>query len=85
MPVDPNAEIEITAFKWVPEFAQGLVRDMRVRWALEEAGLPYRVRLLDVMHKPVDYFREQPFGQVPIYRHGTLEMFETGAIVLQTG
>ena len=47
MPIDPNAEIEITAFRWVPEFAQGLVRDLRVRWALEEMGRPYRVRLLD--------------------------------------
>ena len=46
MPVDPNATIEITAFRWVPEFAQGVVRDLRVRWALEEAGLDYRVRLL---------------------------------------
>jgi len=41
MPVNPNAAIEITAFRWVPEFAQGLVRDLRVRWALEEAGLDY--------------------------------------------
>ena len=44
MPVDPNAEIEITALKWVPEMAHGLVRDFRVRWALEEAGLSYRER-----------------------------------------
>jgi glutathione S-transferase len=86
MPVDPNARIEITAFKWVPDFAQGLVRDMRVRWALEEAGLPYRVRLLDATRRrPEEYFREQPFGQVPIYRDGDVEMFETGAIVLHIG
>ncbi len=86
MPVDPKAKIEITAFKWVPDFAQGLVRDMRIRWALEEAGLPYRVRLLDATKKrPEEYFREQPFGQVPIYRDGEVEMFETGAIVLHIG
>jgi glutathione S-transferase len=86
MPVDPNAEIEITAFQWVPGFAQGLVRDMRVRWALEEAGLAYRVRLLDAMNRrPEEYFREQPFGQVPVYRDGEVEMFETGAIVLHIG
>ena len=86
MPVDPNAEIEITAFKWVPDFARGLVRDMRVRWALEEAGLPYRVRLLDATRRrPDEYFLEQPFGQVPIYRDGEVEMFETGAIVLHIG
>jgi glutathione S-transferase len=83
MPVDPNADIEISAFAWVPSFAQGLVRDLRVRWALEEAGLSYRERLLDPMsERPADYFREQPFGQVPIYNEGDIHMFETGAIVL---
>ena len=46
MPINPNASIEITAFAWVPEFAQGVVRDLRARWALEEAGLDYRVQLL---------------------------------------
>ena len=83
MPVDANADIEISAFAWVPPFAQGLVRDLRVRWALEEAGLFYRERLLDPTHaRPDDYFREQPFGQVPIYNEGDIHMFETGAIVL---
>ena len=83
MPVDPNAEIEISAFAWVPSFAQGLVRDVRVRWALEEAGLPYRERLLDAAKaRPEEYLREQPFGQVPAYREGNIQMFETGAIVL---
>jgi glutathione S-transferase len=81
MPVDPNAEIEISAFAWVPPFAQGLVRDLRVRWALEEAGLSYRERLL-TSPRPTEYFREQPFGQVPIYNEGDIRMFETGAIVL---
>ena len=83
MPVNPNAEIEISAFDWVPDFAKGLVRDLRVRWALEEAGLAYRQRLLDATkQRPADYFREQPFGQVPTYREGAIQMFETGAIVL---
>jgi glutathione S-transferase len=83
MPVDPNARVEISAFSWVPSFAQGLVRDLRVRWALEEAGLPYRERLLDARsERPEDYFREQPFGQVPIYVEGDIRMFESGAIVL---
>lgn len=83
MPVDPDAEIEITAFKWVPDFARGLVRDLRVRWTLEEAGLPYRERLLDAMNpRPADYLCEQPFDQVPIYDDGEVRMFETGAIVL---
>src|SRR5687767_3016744 len=75
--------IEISAFRWVPPFAQGLVRDLRVRWALEEAGLPYEARLIgfDDQASP-DYRRLQPFGQVPYYRDDALELFETGAIVL---
>ena len=51
MPVDPNSDVEISAFRWVPDFAQGLVRDLRIRWALEEIGRPYRVRLLDALHR----------------------------------
>jgi glutathione S-transferase len=83
MPVDPNAKIEISAFSWVPDFAKGLVRDLRIRWALEEAGLSYRQRLLDASGpRPEDYLREQPFGQVPCYSDGEVRMFETGAIVL---
>ena len=83
MPVDPNASIEISAFAWVPPFAQGVVRDLRIRWALEEAGLSYRERLLDATsQRPEEYFLEQPFGQVPIYNHGAVRMFESGAIVL---
>ena len=83
MPVIADADIEITAFAWVPPFARGLVRDLRVRWALEEAGLSYRERLLDpTTVRPEDYFLEQPFGQVPIYNHGPVRLFESGAIVL---
>jgi len=86
MPIDPNVEIEITAFRWVPEFAQGLVRDLRVRWALEEMGRPYRVRLLDATKpRPTEYFCEQPFGQVPIYRDREVELFESGAILVHLG
>jgi len=84
MPVKPDAEIEITAFRWVPEFAQGVVRDLRARWALEEAGLDYRVRLLD-QQRPPEYLREQPFDQVPILRDGEVQIFETGAIVQYVG
>jgi glutathione S-transferase len=78
--------ITISAFKWVPEFAQGLVRDLRVRWALEEAGLPYRTRLLNFgdQDKP-DYRALQPFGQVPIFDEDGLVLFESGAIVLHIG
>lgn len=85
MPVNPNAQIEITAFSWVPDFARGLVRDLRVRWALEEAGLDYRVRLLDVQEKPAGYVKEQPFEQVPCFSDGTVRIFETGAIVQYIG
>jgi glutathione S-transferase len=84
MPVNPDAPIEISAFRWVPDFAAGLVRDLRVRWALEEAGLDYRVRLLG-QEKPPEYAREQPFEQVPTYRDREVQIFETGAIVQYVG
>lgn len=72
----------VSAYQWVPDFARGHVRDVRVRWALEEVGVAYETRLLDVMAvRPADYLREQPFGQVPAYRDGTADMFESGAIV----
>ena len=84
MPVDPDAITEITAFRWVPPFAAGLVRDMRVRWALEEVGRPYRVRLLDAMNpRPQEYFEEQPFGLVPAYRDDKVQLFEVVAIELE--
>jgi glutathione S-transferase len=84
MPVNPNASIEITAFRWVPEFAQGVVRDLRARWALEEAGLDYRVRLLG-QDRPPEYLREQPFDQVPCLNDGEVRIFESGAIVQYIG
>jgi glutathione S-transferase len=75
--------IQISAFRWVPPFAQGLVRDLRVRWALEEAALPYDVRLIGPEDQRSESYRSiQPFGQVPIYREDGLELFESGAIVL---
>jgi glutathione S-transferase len=78
--------ITISAFKWVPDFAQGQVRDLRARWALEEACLPYRTRLLEQgdQDKP-EYRALQPFGQVPILEEDGLVLFETGAIVLHIG
>jgi glutathione S-transferase len=78
--------ITISAFKWVPDFARGQVRDLRVRWALEEAGLPYRTRLLTQGDQDKDDYRAlQPFGQVPIFQEGDLTLFESGAIVLHIG
>jgi glutathione S-transferase len=78
--------ITISAFRWVPSFAQGQVRDLRVRWALEEAGLPYKTRLLAQgdQDKP-DYRALQPFGQVPIFEEDGRVLFESGAIVLHIG
>jgi glutathione S-transferase len=78
--------ITVSAFAWVPEFARGQVRDLRVRWALEEAGLPYRTRLLEQgdQDKP-EYRALQPFGQVPILEEDGMVLFETGAIVLHLG
>ena len=73
--------IQFTAFRWVPPFAQGWVRDLRIRWALEEAGLPYEVILID--GDTESYRQWQPFGQVPAYRDDEVEMFESGAIVLR--
>ena len=84
MAVKDNAQIEITTFRWVPDFAQGLVRDLRARWALEEAGLDYRVRLLD-QQRPPEYLLEQPFDQVPCFTDGTVRIFETGAIAQYVG
>jgi glutathione S-transferase len=78
--------ITISAFKWVPDFAQGQVRDLRARWALEEAGLRYGTRLLGQgdQDKP-DYRALQPFGQVPILEEDGCVLFESGAIVLYVG
>lgn len=73
----------VSAFRWVPPFAQGLVRDLRVRWALEEAGLPYEARLIGREDQASDAYRRlQPFGQVPAYEEDGLALFESGAIVL---
>jgi len=78
--------IRLTAFRWVPPFAQGLVKDLRVRWALEEAGLPYEEKLLDTgEHKTAAHRALQPFGQVPVYEEDGLALFESGAIVMHIG
>jgi glutathione S-transferase len=75
--------IRVTAFRWVPPFAQGLVRDLRVRWALEEAGLPHEVRLIGFDDQKTAAYRAlQPFGQVPVLEEDETAMFESGAIVL---
>ncbi len=73
----------ITAFDWVPDFAQGQVRDLRVRWALEEVDQPYDVNYLEQgEQKQPPHRARQPFGQVPTYQDGDIALFESGAIVL---
>lgn len=75
--------ITITAFERSPDRGRGLARDMRVRWALEEAGQPYEVRLVSfkAMREPA-HLALQPFGQIPTYEEGDLSLFESGAIIL---
>jgi glutathione S-transferase len=75
--------IKVSAFRWAPPFARGLIRDLRVRWALEEVDLPYQSRLIgpdDLKSKT--YRAMQPFGQVPTYEEDGLVLFESGAILL---
>jgi glutathione S-transferase len=75
--------ISVTAFRWVPPPVRGLVRDLRVRWALEEAGLPYTAKLIGPKDQASTEYREwQPFGQVPAFEQDGLKLFESGAIVL---
>ena len=73
--------ITITAFEHSPDRGKGLARDMRVRWALEEVGLPYDIRLVSfkAMREPA-HLRLQPFGQIPTYEEGDLALFESGAV-----
>src|SRR3569833_2044433 len=74
----------ITTFSWVPEFARGFVRDIRARWAFEETGQANAVALIDGPYaKGPVHRRYQPFGQVPTYSDGDVEIFESGAIALR--
>ena len=78
--------ITVSALKAVPDFARGQVRDLRVRWALEEAGLPYETRLLERGEQGSPEYRAlQPFGQVPIIEEDGQVLFESGAILLHIG
>ena len=75
----------LTTYDWVPEPPRGFVRDLRVRWALEEAGLPYRVASVPFRDRGDEHFAHQPFGQVPWLTDGDLSIFESGAILLHLG
>jgi glutathione S-transferase len=78
-------ELILTTFDWVPESPRGYVRDIRVRWALEEAGLPYSVQSTPFGDRKAAHFAHQPFGQVPWLSDGDLSIFESGAIMLHLG
>jgi glutathione S-transferase len=79
------ADLILTTFDWVPEPPRGYVRDLRVRWALEEAGLPYRVASVPFGDRGPAHFAHQPFGQVPWLTDGDISIFESGAILLHLG
>jgi glutathione S-transferase len=79
------ADLILTTFDWVPEPPRGYVRDLRARWALEEAGLPYRVESVPFRARRAEHFAHQPFGQVPWLTDGDLSIFESGAILLHLG
>ncbi|MBL1178914.1 glutathione S-transferase family protein [Pantanalinema sp. GBBB05] len=78
-------DLILTTFDWVPEMPRGYVRDIRVRWALEEAGLPYRVNSVPFRDRGAEHFSHQPFGQVPWLTDGDISIFESGAILLHLG
>src|SRR6187402_2784201 len=79
------ADLTLTTFNWVPEAPRGFVRDLRVRWALEEAALPYRVASAPFDDRKPAHFAHQPFGQVPWLTDGDISIFESGAILLHLG
>ena len=79
------ADLTLTTFDWVPEMPRGFVRDLRVRWALEEARLPYRVNSVPFGDRGPEHFAHQPFGQVPWLTDGDISIFESGAILLHLG
>lgn len=78
-------ELVLTTYDWVPEAPRGYVRDLRVRWALEEAGLQYRVESTPFKDRGPEHFAHQPFAQVPWLTDGDLNIFESGAILLHLG
>ena len=76
------SELTIWTLDWVPQGPRGFVRDLRLRWACEEAGLPYAVRTIAFEDRETNHLAHQPFGQIPYLKDGALEMFESGAGLL---
>lgn len=79
------SELVVITYDWVPDGPRGYVRDLRVRWALEEAGLLYRMESTSFHERGAGHFKHQPFGQVPWLKDGELSIFESGAILLHLG
>jgi glutathione S-transferase len=75
-------ELTIWTLDWVPEMPRGFVRDLRLRWACEEAGIPYQVRTIAFEDRATNHLARQPFGQVPFLNDGDVELFESGAGLL---
>ncbi|ENX43592.1 hypothetical protein F886_02941 [Acinetobacter sp. NIPH 542] len=75
----------LTTFDWVPELPRGFVRDIRIRWALEEAKMPYQINSVSFYERGDDHFSHQPFGQVPWLTDGDISIFESGAILFYLG
>ncbi|NGY04046.1 glutathione S-transferase family protein [Solimonas terrae] len=76
------SELTIWTYDWVPEMPRGFVRDLRLRWACEEAGLPYTVQTVPFDGRETNHLERQPFGQVPFLSDGDLQIFESGAGLL---
>jgi glutathione S-transferase len=76
------SELTIWTYDWVPEGPRGFVRDLRLRWACEEAGLPYAVRTIPFDGRETNHLARQPFGQIPFLDDGGLKLFESGACLL---
>lgn len=79
------SEFTVVTYDWVPEPPRGYVRDVRICWALEEAGLPYRVETTPFRDRGPEHFAHQPFGQVPWLTDGEISVFESGACLLYLG
>ena len=82
MTTDP---VTIWTLDWVPDGPRGFVRDLRLRWACEEAGIPYRIRTVPFEGRETNHLDRQPFGQVPMLEDGDIRLFETGAGLIHLG
>lgn len=77
-----HTPLTIWTLDWVPPMPRGFVRDLRLRWAAEEAGIPYEVRTVAFADRETNHLDRQPFGQVPFLQDGAIKMFESGACLL---